>query len=211
MNPTLLGIVMIFGGLGLASGGVIVLMKRVEESPSGDMSSSTVVVTDLDPGRETTTLTTEEKGRKFEEWVAKRFSPDYFTIREWRGDKYVDGIYPKSSTNPDLEVEFHLRDVRSLFAVECKYRSGYQQGVSPYIIWASDRQIENYRSFAKTRNMPVFVVIGIGGQADNPDEVFVVNLRNLRYSKARSDYLARFRRKNKDQDFYYDYKKPDLQ
>ena len=205
MNEQLLGILMIVGGLALASGGVVVLGRRGTESPA-KVESSSIRVPDEGAGA----LTPEEKGKKFEEWVVKRLSRDYFTIKEWRGDKYVDGIYAQSSTNPDLEIEFHMRDTRKTFAIECKWRRGYDTGEKPYIVWASDRQIENYRGFAQSKNQPVFVIIGVGGEHDDPAEVFVVNLDRLRYSKATAEYLARFRRTNKAQNLYYDHKKLEL-
>jgi hypothetical protein len=156
------------------------------------------------------TQISEEKGIQFERWVAKRLPREFYTIKDWRGDKYVDGIYAESTQNPDLEVEFHMGQIRKPFAVECKWRRGYDQGEKPYIVWASERQIENYRAFAEAKNVPVFVVIGIGGQPDDPEEVFIVNLISLKYPKATAEYLGQFRRTNKNLDFYYDYKKPEL-
>ena len=152
----------------------------------------------------------EEKGIQFEKWVVKRLPRDFYTIKEWREDKYVDGNYAESTKNPDLEVEFHMGQVRKPFAIECKWRQGYDHGEKPYIVWASERQIENYRSFAEGKNLPVFVVIGLGGNPDDPDEVFIVNLNSLKYPKATAEYLGQFRRRNKELGFYYDYKKPEL-
>ena len=31
----------------------------------------------------------------------ERFSRDFFSIKEWRGDKYVEGIYAESTANPE--------------------------------------------------------------------------------------------------------------
>jgi hypothetical protein len=100
--------------------------------------------------------------------------------------------------------------VREVFAIECKWRQKFDQGEKPYITWASERQIDNYRAFAEAKNLPVFVVIGVGGKPDDPDEVFIVNLGGLRYPRATAEYLAQFRRRNKNRDFYYEYKKPEL-
>jgi hypothetical protein len=211
LSNTLVGFLMITGGLIVASGGIVVLMRRPPESP---------VVTNLSPKSNPTPAHTSAKvaeplkpadrGTEFEKWVVQRFSRDFFKIKEWRGDKYVDGSYAESSLNPDLEIEFYMGEIRKPFAVECKWRQGYDQGVKPYIEWASDRQIENYRNFAQTKAVPVFVVIGIGGEPNNPADVFVVNLNSLRYPKATAEYLAPFRRKNKEHGFYFDYESPAL-
>jgi hypothetical protein len=203
---------MIISGLILASGGIVVLMWRPPESPVVTSSSPTSTPAPAyTSAKGAEPLKPGDKGTEFEKWVVQRFSRDFFKIKEWRGDKYVDGSYAASSLNPDLEIEFYMGEIRKPFAVECKWRQGYEQGVKPYIEWASDRQIENYRNFAQTKAVPVFVIIGIGGEPNNPADVFVVNLKNLRYSKATAEYLAPFRRKNKESGFYFDSKAPALE
>ncbi len=150
-------------------------------------------------------LSSVEKGRMFEEWAVKRFRRDVFIIKEWRGDKFVEGIYAESSTYPDLEIEFHLRDARERFAVECKWRGQWEFGAKPFLIWANDQQIINYQEFARTRAIPVFIVIGVGGQPDRPAEVFIVPLDKLRSGNATEEYLGRFRRKAAvGQNFFFD-------
>jgi len=200
-----LGIALIVFGLGLAGGGVVLLMQRTPKPvmPVGISRADAPYSPDL---HQVETISTEQKGRQFEEWVVKRFNKGYFTLKEWRSDKYAEGIYPESSLHPDLEYEFRMREVREPFAVECKWRSRYDTGEKPYIVWAEDRQIENYRSFARERGIPVFVVIGIGGEPDDPAQVFVLNLDNLRFSKTTSEYLAKFSRQVKDSDFFFEYK-----
>ena len=49
------------------------------------------------------------KGDAFEKFVVKNFDRKYFTLQEWRSDKYVDGIYAVSNHFPDLEVTFTFR------------------------------------------------------------------------------------------------------
>ena len=48
------------------------------------------------------------KGDNFEKFVVKKFDKKYFTIQEWRSDKYTDGIYAVSNHFPDLEVMFNF-------------------------------------------------------------------------------------------------------
>ena len=36
------------------------------------------------------------KGLAFEEFIVKRFDTNFFTVKEWRGDKQVDGVYALS-------------------------------------------------------------------------------------------------------------------
>lgn len=216
-NNTVLGIVMISGGLVLALGG-IALVSRQGRKPLAvtvptQVSSGTVPQTPVsEPSQSlpTESQTLKDKGESFEKWVVKRFSPEYFTLKDWRGDKYVEGRYAKSSENPDLEIEFKLRDVQSSFAVECKWRKGFEQRDKPGIAWASERQITNYQQFAVARGMPVFVVIGIGGEPHAPAELYIAPLSKLKYPWASAEYLVKFRRASIGSDFFYEYKKPEL-
>jgi uncharacterized tellurite resistance protein B-like protein len=50
----------------------------------------------------------EEKGLRFEKYVVHRFDLRYHKIKEWRGDKFTNGIYAESSKYPDIEVELNL-------------------------------------------------------------------------------------------------------
>jgi len=58
-----------------------------------------------------------------------------------------------------LEFEFHLRTVRKTFAVECKWRQNYYRGG---VEWAKKGQVARYNAFATKRQIPVFVIIGVG-------------------------------------------------
>ena len=153
-----------------------------------------------------TTLTSEEKGLEFEKWVAKHFNREYFRVKEWTGDKFVDGIYAESSGNPDFFVVFMLREKEYPFAVECKWRKDFERGSEPSITWATERQIDNYRNYGRKQNAPVFVAIGVGGQPNAPHEVYVVPLQFLRNPRVTAAELAPFRRGRKEDKFFYDVK-----
>lgn len=112
------------------------------------------------------------KGYLFEVCIAKYFIEQSYEILEWTSDKGTEeGVFVKANGNPDL----YLRDKKDgrCFAVECKYRSkwteifdcGNKEGVS----WAEKSNIQNYQCFANEREVPVWVAVGVGGQADNPD------------------------------------------
>lgn len=231
-NQSWIAITMIVVGSSLAIGGFVLLLAterhsgRIDQAVVASLAPAPKVATQIvdpaspdshapssspSPAKSTVLLSSVEKGRKFEEWVVKRFRRDLFSIKEWRGDKFVDGIYAESSTHPDLEIEFHLRDVRERFAVECKWRGHWESGTKPFLNWATDQQIVTYKEFAQTRALPVFVVIGLGGQPDQPSEVFVVPLDRLRFANATEEYLDRFRRRGEvGQNFFFDPTLPQL-
>ena len=83
-------------------GAVVVAKPKQEVSPKVEQVVEPVVaVPEVSPQDES-----YAKGLAFEEFVVKRFDPDFFTIKEWRGDKQVDGVYAESNTYPDLVVNF---------------------------------------------------------------------------------------------------------
>lgn len=144
----------------------------------------------------------EEKGRAFEEYVVSHFNKKYFTLKEWRGDKFYDGNYAESNRYPDMEYEFSL-DGKTIisFAVECKWRSKFS---NEWITWATEEQADIYRKFEKEKDMPVFVVIGVGGSPSDPERVYAVPLRVLKLNIAKEDYIRDFMREDKEKNFYLD-------
>ena len=59
----------------------------------------------------------KQKGDDFEKFVVQRFDKKYFTLQEWRSDKYVDGVYAVSNHFPDLEINYKLGNIKDSFAV----------------------------------------------------------------------------------------------
>ena len=147
--------------------------------------------------------TDKQKGDDFEKYVVQKFSKAYFSVLEWTGDKYVDGTYPKSNTHPDLTLKFKFKDTDIDFAVECKYRSDYyKNGVE----WCTERQLSNYQAFAKEKSINVFVVIGIGRQANSPAELYIIPLTEIKGIFMNKAFLGKYRKDNfKDKNLFFDY------
>ena len=89
--------------------------------------------------------TIKEKGYDFEKFVVQKFSKKYFVLLEWAGDKYVNGIYAKTTEQPDLKIEFTDGDYTKSFSVECKYRSNF---INNEIEWTYEKQFKNYKKYA---------------------------------------------------------------
>lgn len=146
------------------------------------------------------------KGDAFEKYVVQHFSRKYFRLQEWRSDKYVDGIYAVSNHFPDLEVvfDFKAKSIKQSFAIECKWRKNYYNNG---IEWAKDYQVKNYQDYATKLNIPVFVVIGLGGTADKPQEVFIVPLAKMNSSTITKTELTIYKKENPENEFFWDYEK----
>jgi hypothetical protein len=138
-----------------------------------------------------------EKGYDFEKFVVERFKEEYFKLREWRSDKIYNGISPDSNKYPDLEYDLITKSAKVKFAVECKWRAGFDDGK---IEWAKDYQIKNYTKYQRERSVDiVFVIIGIGGIPNNPDELYIIPLNEITntilYKQSITKY-QRFRKSN---------------
>ncbi len=146
------------------------------------------------------------KGSRFESYVVTKFDRRYFRLLYWRGDKNINGIYAESDRYPDLEIEFRHGGNMTRFAVECKWRRKWlnRDGEKRCVFWAKDRQIATYNDYSAGKEIPVFVVIGVGGRPDAPDDVYIVPLFRLKYPYATADYLQPFRRKDAGRDFFFD-------
>ncbi len=137
----------------------------------------------------------ELAGLNFEKYIITRFSRDGNRLLDWRGDKYIPGYGgPESSGDPD--ILFMTRSGKDLFAIECKYRSHWwnnpQHGTC--IEWARLDQYRRYVGFEKRRGIHVYIAIGVGGTASEPEELFIGQLGEIKYRIARKYHLERFRK-----------------
>lgn len=133
-------------------------------------------------------------GDRFEEWVVmhSNISKDpyvkieetscYWRLLEWRGDKYIEGYRPLSSSSPDLLLECISKTgkayvVGDVIAVECKWRSKENFFLEPEDIKKYERYMnDNKRGF---RIKQLFYVFGFGWLSGNPQSVYVVPANKL--------------------------------
>lgn len=142
----------------------------------------------------------KKNGIDFEKFIIQKFNKKYFKIKEWAGDKYINGIYAETTPQPDIRVELRINSQRYEFAVECKWRKKlYKGGVE----FATEAQIERYRRFQDEMKIPVFIAIGIGGKGLAPEDLYLVPL-----SKVDSNFIPLSKlknyKKNINTNFYFD-------
>jgi hypothetical protein len=141
----------------------------------------------------------KEKGDTFEKYVVSRLDKQNFDLLEWQGDKYYNGAYPRRNLNPDIVVA--LRNKKVQIALECKWRSKFYHDK---IEWASSEQLQRYREYEGKYRVPVFIVIGIGGEPIKPEEVYVVPLSRMKFAFAAKEYLQKFKHVEIERNFFYD-------
>lgn len=142
----------------------------------------------------------KKKGDDFEKYVAQKFDKKYFTIKSWAGDKYVNGVYAQNTLQPDLLLDFSFKGQHTSFSVECKWRSKfYKNGIE----FASESQLKRYKCFAKKVNHPVFIALGVGGKANEPESLFILPLNQLESNFISKDQLDIYS-KQTSKNFFFD-------
>ena len=49
-----------------------------------------------------------KNGIDFEKCIVKMLNPQYYTLQEWTGDKFIDGRFCEANCNPDITVKSTL-------------------------------------------------------------------------------------------------------
>lgn len=158
------------------------------------------------PARVETEADAKEKGNAFEKYIVQKFDQNYFQLLEWQGDKIVNGIYPKSTMHPDLLVRLKGKE-EATFAVECKWRQNYFKGG---IEFASDEQVKRYKTFMLEKKIPVFIVVGLGGNAETPEKVFVIPLERLSKGQIPASDFPEYLQRDLQNGFFYNREKMKL-
>ena len=109
------------------------------------------------------------KGREFEDYVIDLFdlpNNKKLTLKEWRGDKSLPGVYPESNSAPDFVFEYAGKP----FAVECKWRSHLSKDIEKELL--PPERMASFHQFSTERRMVVYLLLGIGGLPNDPDRLY---------------------------------------
>ena len=113
------------------------------------------------------------KGREFEDYVLELLDMahnDRLTLKEWRGDKSLPGIYLESNSAPDFVFEYDGKP----FAVECKWRSHLSKDIEKELL--PPERMASFHQFYTERRMVVYLLLGIGGLPNDPDSLYFTRL-----------------------------------
>ena len=130
------------------------------------------------------------KGDSFERCVVDLFDKSHFTIVEWTTDMMrKHNRYVESDSNPDLTMRHELTDV--MFSVECKFRSKlYKNGLN----WSNWSQLRRYKLYSSDNEIPLFVVIGLGGSPQYPDRMFCIPIDEIEYPSLYPSVFEKYER-----------------
>ncbi len=133
----------------------------------------------------------KRKGDDFEKFIIRKFNKNYFTIKQWAGDKYVDGAYSEKTLQPDIIVEFNLRDYSKKVAIECKWRSStFKGGVQ----FSYADQLKRYKEFEQKEKTDVYIALGIGGKASSPESLYLIPLAKTNEPHIRENNLYLYKK-----------------
>lgn len=132
------------------------------------------------------------KGREFEDYVLELFDvreDSDFVLKEWQGDKTLGDVCPENNHYPDF-VFCYLQSHN--FAVECKWRERLNSDIEKDLFSADKLSI--YQQFADERKIPVFVVLGVGGEPCQPELLYVIPLNEIPSIIDKSISIVKFQR-----------------
>jgi hypothetical protein len=141
----------------------------------------------------------KKMGDEFEKYIVQKFDKKHFRIKEWAGDKYVNGQYAETTLHPDIVFECERNGRSASFAVECKWR---KKSYKDEIEFSYPDQLERYRKFEREKKIPVFVAMGLGGKSSDPEHLYIVPLKKITSTNLSLDFLTPYE-KDRAKNFYF--------
>ena len=135
------------------------------------------------------------KGREFGDYVLELFNlrddDNAFVMKEWQGDKTAVStshplgiICPESNRHPDFVFDYQGKG----FAVECKWREKLSSNIEKDLFPTDKLAI--YQRFSTERSIPVFIVLGVGGEPSNPELLYNIPLSELPSVLSHTKYIV---------------------
>ena len=132
---------------------------------------------------EINTPDTFRKGEDFESYVRNHLFPKDKYILLQRTHNYIEN--KDDFVDNTKEPDFKFKSVSGItFFLEAKYRSNYFNGA---IEWCKPYQLKRYREI--DQHTPVYVVIGIESQPNNPAQLFFIPMKDIKYTKLFRSFL----------------------
>ena len=126
-------------------------------------------------------------GEEFEQYLR-----DYIFIEELYDLEHRSHDY---STNRDdyvgdsLDPDFVFVSIEGekMFFLEAKYRSNFYDDA---VEWCKPYQLKRYKEANK--ELPVFIALGVGGDPDLPDHLYIFPVKHIKYIKLFKSVLNKY-------------------
>ena len=129
----------------------------------------------------------KSKGNSFEAYVADMLKSNSLRIKEWnQGTTSPGGAWGENELKPDFLIGHDAGKMTLEYWAECKFRSS----VPSSGFELEDYQLKRYKEIHGSSRKKVLIVLGVGGDATNPDRLYVVPLDSLaRFKHIPQKYL----------------------
>jgi len=126
------------------------------------------------------------KGTEFENFVLRHLFPEQYFALVSRTPDYLQNAdrFQERSMEPDFILRDRITDIE--FYVECKYRSSL---IANSFQFAKAKQIERYKTYVAR---PFFIVLGLGGMCETPNQVFLMNFQHSQYAMLYKRHIREF-------------------
>jgi hypothetical protein len=133
-------------------------------------------------------LESYNSGNEFGEFVRKNLFPEshYVLVKKTPDNSFDEEEFFESPREPNFK--FRTRRNGNEFYVEVKYCSIFHNGV---IDWCQPFQLKRYQTL--DARIPVYIVIGIGGQPTAPYQISLIPVEHLRLPRLYPSFLKEFR------------------
>ncbi len=127
------------------------------------------------------------KGEEFEEYVRKYLFPkDKYTLIHRTHDYHTnEKDFVSSSLEPDFG--FAIENSNLEFYVEVKYRENFFNGK---VEWCSGNQLKRYKQISN--QIPTLLALGMGGNSNNPDYVYLIPLKDINFTGLFPSFLEKY-------------------
>jgi hypothetical protein len=128
-----------------------------------------------------------KKGEDFENFVENNsFSKKDFSLIHRTNSKIQNKErFAENTKLPD----FKFRSLKTLneFYVEAKYRSKFDSNNQLDLL--NESQFDRFNSLEYKEKIPVYIIIGLAGEPDNPKKTFLVPLKELKNGKVTETFI----------------------
>ena len=76
--------------------------------------------------------------------------------------------------------------------------------------WTYPAKIKQYNEYSKRNDIPVFIVVGLGGEPDNPGGLFCIPLEEAKYPNLFTNVLEKYEGKTENPSFFWNGNKKTL-
>lgn len=126
----------------------------------------------------------------FAAFVLTLFDPLFFRHRKLHNDVSFSGDVSEEKAGPDLELHFKLKETFAKFAVKCLYFPS-EDAAEFHFPRAQQQRLERFEA---QQGMSVYYVVGVGGEPDDPRDLFLIPLNEVRAEFIGKEALNSYRK-----------------